>query len=51
MTCTLTGPLALHRLYTDVLRPAAAGAPSWTKSGERARLAAILINGQQPSGY
>jgi hypothetical protein len=43
--------VASHRLYTDVFMPAAAGATSWTESGERVRLTAILINGQQPSGY
>ena len=43
--------MASHRLYTDVFMPAAAGTTSWCKSGERVRLTATLINGQQPSGY
>ena len=50
-TCTLNEPMALHRLYTDVFMPAAAGTTSWSKSGERVRLTATFINGQQPRGY
>ena len=43
--------MALHRLYTDVFMPAAAGTTSWSKGDERVSLTAIFINGQQPRGY
>jgi hypothetical protein len=42
--------MALHRLYTDVFMPAAAGTTSWSKGDERVSLPAIFIN-QQPRGY
>ena len=48
--CTLDKPMALHRLYTDVFMPAAAGTTSWSKGDERVSLTAIFIN-QQPRGY
>jgi hypothetical protein len=43
--------MALHRLYTDVFMPAAAGTTSWSMGDARVSLTANLINGQQPRGY
>jgi hypothetical protein len=43
--------MATHRRFTDILMPAAAGATSWCKGEVCVSFTAILINGQQPSGY
>lgn len=43
--------MASHRLYTNVLMPAAAGATSWSERDARVSLTATFINGQQPRGY
>jgi hypothetical protein len=42
--------MALHRPYTNVSMPAAAGTTSWSKGDERVSLTATFID-LQPRGY